>query len=250
MNSYENICYNKNYLNEVICRLDFASQIEILQNSMPKEIYDVVKKYYPIAEPQDIIGKEFQISPNNALLNTVNSIKTKRWDFLSRSRKNKCSIQASCIIFSIRDYDVFESLEGSIIDILKIVMELYPEIQGKRLGLRYINKLPLKEGKEWINNKFYNAIAAHKDQNTTRINTNCEYTILDKDINVHLQYGYFNPDYPAILKQEEFTIDIDSYSSGIIYQEDLVRLIKDMHYEDQKCFETMITDTLRGEMKQ
>lgn len=245
MSEYDNICYNKNYVDEVICRLDFASPIDVFKNSMPKSIYDVVKKYYPIAEPQDIIGTELQISPGNA---QVNNIVTKKWLFLSVDRKNKCSIDSESVIFSISSYNVFESLEKAIVDIISKIMEQYPDIQGKRLGLRYINKLPLDGNEEWINAKFYDAISEHKDVNITRMVTNCEYAILDKDINVHLQYGYFNPDYPAILKQNEFTIDIDSYSAGIIYYEDVSALLKNMHYEDQKWFETMITDDLRDIM--
>ena len=65
---YEEICYQNNYVREVVCRLDFASPINVLKNTMPKNIYDVVKKYYPIAEPQDIIGTELQINPVMVLL--------------------------------------------------------------------------------------------------------------------------------------------------------------------------------------
>ena len=75
-----------------------------------------------------------------------------------------------------------------------------------------------------------------------------EYAILDKDLSVRLQYGYYNPDYPAIMKREDFIIDIDSYSTGIIYREDIEQFINDMHCEDQKCFETMITEELRKNM--
>ena len=50
------------------------------------------------------------------------------------------------------------------------------------------------------------------------------------------------------MKKEDFVIDIDAYSTGIIYREDIEQFINDMHYEDQKCFETMITEELRKNM--
>ena len=103
---YEEICYQNNYVKEVVCRLDFASPINALKNTMPKAIYDVVKKYYPIAEPQDIIGTELQINPINGP--AVNQVVTKQWGFLSRNRANKCTIESDNIIFSIEDYNVFE----------------------------------------------------------------------------------------------------------------------------------------------
>ena len=54
-----------------------------------------------------------------------------------------------------------------------------------------------------------------------------------------------NPDYPAVLKREDFVIDIDAYSMDIIYHDDLAQFIDDMHFEVQNCFEKMITDDYR-----
>lgn len=243
---YEEICYRNNYVAEVVCRLDFATPIEKLRNSMPKEIYDTVRKHYPIAEPKDVIGTELQINPINGA--SVNQVMTKQWIFLSRDRVNTCTISPENIIFSIKKYNVFEELKKSILDILQTIMGTFPDIQGKRLGLRYINDLPMKGHTNWINEKFFSALDAHRDDKTTRLVTNFEYAIVEKDLIVRLQYGYTNPDYPAIMKRENFVIDIDAFSSGIIYCEDLAQFIEDMHFEDQKCFEMMITDELRDNM--
>lgn len=139
---YEGIVYNTNYVEEVICRLDFASSVTELKKSMPKQVFDVVKKHYPIAEPQDVIGTELNINPVSGP--TVNQIVTKQWIFLSRDRINKCTIEPDSIIFSIRNYNVFEDLRNAIIDILSIVMQTYSENQGKRLGLRFINNMPIR----------------------------------------------------------------------------------------------------------
>ena len=103
---FEEICYAKNYLSEVICRFDFASQIDELKNSMPKVIYDAVRKHFPIAEPQDVVGAELSINPITPPV--LNQIAIKQWIFLSRDRKNKCTIDTNAIIFSIGNYNVFE----------------------------------------------------------------------------------------------------------------------------------------------
>lgn len=243
---YEDISYKRNYVKEVVCRLDFASPILSLRNSMPKEIYEIVKKYYPIAEPIDVIGTELNINPINGPV--INQVATKQWQFLSRDRKNKCSIESSAVIFSITNYNIFEEARNSFVDILKIVMNTFGDNQGKRLGLRYINVFPLKGNETWIESKFYDAISAHKVETTMKLLTSIEYAVIEKDLFVILKYGYNNPDYPAIMKKEDFLIDIDSYSSGIIYEDDLDKLVDDMHDEVQKCFESMITDTFRTEM--
>lgn len=243
---YEEICYHNNYVQEVVCRLDFASSMQVLKNSMPKTIYDVVKRYYPIAEPQDMIGTELQINPINGP--AVNQVITKQWVFLSRDRLNKCTIEPESVIFSVQNYNVFEELRTAVLEILDIIMQTFSDNQGKRFGLRYINNLPLKEHTDWIDEKIFTALCAHKDDKTTKLITVVEYAVVEKDLNVRLQYGYNNPDYPAIMKREDFVIDIDAYSTGIIYKEDVAQFIDDMHFEDQNCFETMITDVLREEM--
>lgn len=169
---YEEISYNVNYVTEVVCRLDFASPIIELRKSMPKAIFDVVKKHYPIAEPQDVIGTELNINPVSGPV--VNQIVTKQWVFLSRNRMNKCTIEPESVIFSIRNYNVFEDLRGAIIDILNVVMNTFPDNQGKRLGLRYINNIPIKDHNDWIEDKFFSALSAHKDEKTTKLLTTFE----------------------------------------------------------------------------
>lgn len=243
---YEDICYNKNAIKEVICRLDFANRVSAFDTSIPKEVYKTVKKYYPIAEPQEIIGTELQINPVTGP--KVNNVVSKQWLFWSRDKKSSCIIQSDCVIFSIHVYDVFEDLRKAVLDILKAVMKVDETIQGKRMGLRYINALEMGDHSNWITEQFFDAIKGHKTSNTMRLITTLEYAVEAKEINVRLLYGYLNPDYPATMRKETFTIDIDAYSQSIIFDDDLERLIDDMHFEAQDCFEKMISDELRSEM--
>lgn len=240
---YEEICYKRNYIEEVICRIDFASPIIELKTSMPKNVFDVVKQYFPIAEPQDIIGTELKIDPLSGP--TVHQIATKQWVFWARNRFNRCTIEPQSVVFSIRQYNVFEELENAINEILDVIMKTYPDNQGKRLGLRYINNISIEKGSNWIENKFFDALSEHKNEKTTRLLTTLEYANYDKDLSIRLMYGYNNPDYPSIMKKDEFVIDIDSYTTSIIYQEDISKYITDMHQEVQACFEKMITDSFR-----
>ena len=245
---YQDVCYEKNYISEVVCRLDFASPIFEFKNSMPKEIYSVIKKYYPIAEPQDVIGTELSINPITGPV--INQVTTKQWVFLSRDRKNKCTIEPNSVIFSTSTYTVFEDSRSAFLSILEAIMENNPENQGKRLGLRYINTIPLKGHDSWIDGKFFTAVSAHKDEKTTKLLTTLEYAVIEKDLNVRLVYGYNNPDYPAVIKREDFVIDIDAYSMDIIYHDDLAKFIDDMHFEVQNCFEKMITDDYRAALNE
>ncbi len=245
---YEETCYRKNAIKEVICRLDFANPVSVFDSRIPKAVYKTVKKYFPISEPQEIIGAELQINPVTGPM--VNNVRSKQWVFWSRDKRSSCVIQSTCVIFSIHAYTVFEELRAEVLEILTEVMKVDESIQGKRFGLRYINALEMSTQDKWITDQFFNALAGHKDDNTMRLITTLEYSVLEKDLSVRLLYGYLNPDYPAIMRKDTFTIDIDAYSQSIIFDDDLKQFIDDMHYEAQDCFEKMITDDFRSEMNE
>ena len=231
---------------EVICRLDFANAVSIFDTAIPKEVYSVVRKYYPIAEPQDILGTEVQINPVTGP--KVNNVITKQWVFWSRDKMSSCVIHSGFILFSIHNYDVFEELRKAVVEIIKAVMSVDETIQGKRLGLRYINSFDIINHDNWITEKFFDALKGHKTKDTMRLVTTLEYAVESKDISVRLLYGYLNPDYPAVMKKEDFTIDIDVYTQSIVFYDDIENYIDNMHFEAQDCFEKMITDDLRKEM--
>lgn len=243
---YENVCYRKNNIAEVICRLDFANPVDPFDRTMPKNVYAAVKKYYPIAEPQEIIGNMLQVNPVTGPI--VNNIVKKQWVFWARDRKSNCQIDSMSVVFSVKRYTVFEDVRNAVLDIMKAVLMLDEKYQGRRLGLRYINMLPMHGHENWIAKQFYNAFAAHKDDQTIRLITQLEYVAQDKDLHVKLQYGYPNPDYPAVMKNEVFTIDIDAFSQGLIYEDDVESMIDNMHTEVQNCFEKMITNDYRNEL--
>lgn len=244
---YEKICYKKNYIKEVICRFDFATPISIFNQTMPKNIFDVLKIDFPIAEPQDVVATNyFSNSLNIPFANQM--ISSKKWCFFSRNRKNRCTITTDTIVFSIEHYNRFEEARNSFIDIIAAILNTNLNIQGKRFGLRYRNNIPLDKHENWIDSKFYTALSAHKNEETTRLLTTFEYALKENDLKVRLSYGYDNPDYPAIIKKDDFIIDIDAYNQGLIYKEDLSIFIDNMHFEVQKCFEDMITDEFRTEL--
>ena len=174
----------------------------------------------------------------------VNNVNSKQWVFYAMNRKNKCTIEANAVVFDIQQYVGFTKVKEAIANTIDSIMSKFEDSQGKRFGLRYINKLLLDNDK-WINENFYDAIAAHKDEKTTKLTTTLEYTKSEEDINVRLLYGYENPDYPSIIKRNEFTIDIDAYTQGLIYRDDITKYLNCMHDEVVSCFETMITDDYR-----
>lgn len=243
---YEGICYKKNFISEVICRLDFANPIDAFNNSMPKDLNNIIRKYYPIAETQGIIGTQLQINSETGPV--INNILNKQWVFWSIDRKKICRIDSTCIVFSLNTYDVFDDFRNIVLEITKAILSLGEEYQGKRFGLRYINKIPIGGHDNWISKNYLDPLLVHKDDKTVRLMNIYEYSVIEKGLQVKLQYGYLNSDYPAIMKNEDFTIDVDAFSQSIIFNEDIEYMLDNMHYEIQDCFEKLISEELKEEM--
>lgn len=243
---YQDICYAKNYLSEVICRLDFADQMKVFNSTMPREVYSVVRKYYPIAEPQEVVGAQFQVNPISGTV--INNMVSKNWIFWARNKESSCSIDSTRVVFSVKKYSVFDSLYKAVSEIMRVILDLNPDCQGKRLGLRYINSLPMKEPEYRIADKYFKALDIMRNDDTLRLYTQMVYYVPETDIRVNLQYGYPNPDFPAKLKNRSFLIDTDAFYQGILFSEDIDEMVMNMHTEAQKCFENMITDSFRKEL--
>jgi uncharacterized protein (TIGR04255 family) len=68
------------------------------------------------------------------------------------------------------------------------------------------------------------------------------------DFNLRYQFGISNPDYPAVIKQKSFILDLDAYYRGIQDAEDIEGTLDKFHDCIQEFFESSITDKLRGIM--
>ena len=59
--------YKKHYLKKVLVRIDFASEIQSLNNNIPSGITNKILNSFPISEPKKTITKQLQISPQHGI---------------------------------------------------------------------------------------------------------------------------------------------------------------------------------------
>ena len=69
------------------------------------------------------------------------------------------------------------------------------------------------------------------------------------DASLRFQFGLFNPDYPAPIRQRVFTLDYDMYSNLIMEQRELLPKLDEFHEKLSSAFESIITDQLRELME-
>jgi uncharacterized protein (TIGR04255 family) len=68
------------------------------------------------------------------------------------------------------------------------------------------------------------------------------------DIDIRVQAGMPNPDYPAVMKRPQFVLDLDAYVSLAHDLPQSGGYMDQAHEHIQALFERSITDRLRGRM--
>ena len=83
------ICYERNFLKEVVARIDLAAPVEGLEATLPDKLNDVALANFPLREPRHAVARELQIS--------AKAVEEKRsefteWVFHGRLREKTLSI--------------------------------------------------------------------------------------------------------------------------------------------------------------
>lgn len=242
MKELEPICYKRNFLEKVICRFDFASKVTNFDKGLPKELYSVITEYFPVAEPADVIGTKFQIMAGKEPI-FDQEIK-KQWRFYSNTRKDLCCVSSDSFWISSDLYNTYAEFKSTFVKIIKKISEQADCLQGKRFGFRFRNNFPIEEHIDWFNEKFFRTFIDNLDKDLTNYNSLIEYSY-DDGLKLKVNFGYDNPDYPARIKRKRFIVDIDSFITGLIYDDDIEKLLDNMHNRVQSMFESFITDNVR-----
>jgi uncharacterized protein (TIGR04255 family) len=247
---FEQTRYKRNYLSEVVARIDLLNPIEGITTALPKELSKRIKKNFPIAEPRKTTIQELQISLGEGV--TSKETETTQWDFHGKNRDKRLTIVPNAIFVRYTSYESFESLKSDFLDIVAVFFERFKDMQGTRSGLRYVNNIVLDEGKplvwdEYLNDKLLGLFQFHPNpEYLARVFHNMEFNFGDS--NLRFQFGMYNPDYPAVIRRKAFVLDFDAYYQGIQDQEEIFANFDKFHENIQGTFEMSITETFRRKL--
>ena len=239
--------YEKNFLSNVILKLDFPI--------LPDYSFEKIKKF------QELIKKEFQILKEKRgvriqhKLKGGDSIETEtteiqKWVFLNKTKSKNVSFENNNIIVEFEEYTHSEECFKIIDLVIKSLFQIFPSIISTRLGLRYINQINPEEDNpfEWDNllNKSLldsmNFISDKKDmlRHITLIELNKE------DYQVRFQYGIANSLYPSPIIKKEFLLDYDCFTfESLAKTEEIMGKVKDFNEVISDMFEESIVNGLR-----
>lgn len=244
------ICYKKNYLQEVVAVIQFASPIQALNEAvLPEQIQAILKGRYPIFESQ-------KATTQNVIFNgqgmETNSSEFQQWLYHGETREKSIAVTQDSITVSIKQYKSYDEFKLDVIEPIEEISKLEGNIYIVRTGLRYVNVFPSKTNEyDELKQKFHPMISSSFNNiidpnNISRLINVSEY--IHDEVKCRVQAGIFNADYPAKIKNKEFILDIDAFIDTPHNFANINKLFDSLHSVIQGKFEQNITLAAREEL--
>ncbi len=246
---FEDVCYKKSYLAEVVARIDLLAPVEAFEKNISGKILNKIKAKFPIAEPTESIAQHFEFAPDGV---KQKELRGKQWNFFGKEREKQLTIDSGALYVRYTKYSRFEDLVEEFQLAVNAIDQEHPNTSAKRFGLRYINQFDIGELTLSNSRKYFSesllgtqSFGAYERQTTRNFHI---VELKFGDMNLRFQYGFPNADFPAIIKRPVFIIDIDAYSVSVISLGEALQNIEIAHGHIQKLFEESITTDLRSGM--
>jgi len=249
---FAGICYGKNFLKEVIARVDLLNPLPGVEVSLPAPLTEHAISAFPIPEPREAVKREVQIGPQGVASSSEERFK--EWLFHGKERTKTLTIGRQVVLVQYKTYQTYEIVKAEFIGILDRVAEFFEGVQSSRVGLRYVNTIELAE----TNPTDWSAYIAPKPLSLFEFPPEADRKALSRvfhnlelafdTFNLRYRLGMHNPDYPARIRQKVFVLDLDAYTQSAVGIREVGRLLDEFHATIQQYFEKSITDKLRSIM--
>lgn len=245
---YNEVCYDKSFLKQVIVRLDFATPIDALEKNVASKLVKTIVSAFPIVEPSELIGHQFMIDAEGF---KTQQIESKQWNYFGRDRLQKLTVAPRYIVWQFDNYTTYVKTKEQIVTIIDQFAKQYPDTQISRFGIRFINQIDIEvadptKWDEYISPELLANRDFFKDDVISRIINIVELKF--EDIDVRFQYGIPNPDYPAQVKRPLYVLDLDASYAQAFDVNEVADIMDRAHSHIQALFERSITQALREKM--
>ncbi len=245
-NDLNSICYSRNFLTQVIARIDLVSPISSLAADLPKAVSKAALPHFPIPEPKPAVAHEMLVTPKET---HTKKQEFTEWNFIGRNREKRLTLTQQSLVVAYQRYEKYETLRDEFRAISEVFFDEFPEAQPSRLGLRYVNEIELPTGdtldwNELIDESLLGLFSfSIEGSQPARVFHNLEFVF--DGFNLRFHFGVHNPDYPAPIRRKLFILDFDAYYQGLLESDDLPDTLDTFHAEIQKLFERTATDRFR-----
>ena len=245
--SYDEICYKRSCLSQVIIRLDFIGMETLFESDVEKSVL----KSFPKKGMQQLI--RFQT------MNVISDPRGTRAEQTTRdgiqqefanADGNKIILSNKFFIVEVNKYTKFEDIVAVFAPVLRALISK-TQVTSMRTGIRYVNffsEESIKPQKNFFVPNVGSLLDAKQmENNCIRSMAMNEYMI--DDMRLNFRFGMYNPQYPQTMKKSNFVLDYDCFcDDAIVGFDEMMSHIQKGHDSIQKMFETSITSQLREVM--
>lgn len=238
----EEICYRQNFIKGTIFKLEYEKLAMTIDDDIASIIMTKLPMYERRAEKQ--VHLSMGIGPISS-----KSEEASNHVFSATNKMSKLTISEllKSITFESSKYTTWNDYSNFVESLLVTVKGIIGHEKLTRIGLRFINQIPLKEiseAKKYFQKNVNSCFLYTKaERKLARIFIIKEYT--DDIAQTRFQFGIPNQYYPSPIISPEFVIDIDIYATRHIEYDNIILSLNDFHLKIQELFEESITDKLR-----
>ena len=195
--------YAKNFIKTAVCELRFPTLLE-LEAKPPHAFQKLIRKAYPTYEAQVVdmgSGEE--------------ALKENRYLFRSMDTHWIVSVKSFALSLETSKYLAFEDFFDRLMVVLRSAEQFIDADFYTRLGLRYINKIPIQDGdpNEWVNSELL------APANSNVLGTLSKYACVLigslENGNYAMRHGFGEESKAAEGSKPEYTLDVDYYCENL-----------------------------------
>jgi len=247
--------YKKDYLSQVIIRVDFSNNIDSIKNNINEELNKLILKYFQVPEPRKLLGQSFQFQVSNKKEVKSDFDESMEWKYFNRNRTKYLLLNLNSMLIDYKVHEDHKLVIKEFFEILKKLFDLYSDIQVRRFGLRYINNIDLdikeiKELSKYINKDLLSIFNFYENKELiSRVINHIEFNF--DNLKLRFQSGMRNPDYPAIIRRNIFVLDYDCYYEGLLSNvNEIEQKAIETHGKIKEFFSKSITKQLKDKMNE
>ena len=243
----ERVKYSKNFLSNVIFRLDYHP-ILVLREKISPQFQESVRVHMPLLQEQK--GFEYRAEIKDGAPEG-NAVPLSSWILLDKEERFKLTLNYSFLAIEDARYSSLEDYLKTIQLVTQAFLASYEKPEFTRIGLRYVNTINLENGNpldwsEYIADYLTCSLdgLVHNKQYLSR--TMGQYVLNPGDHQIVWNYGIFNPEYPAKISRRQYILDYDCYSQDV--SSDITQQVRDFNVAILALFESSIREPLRALM--
>ncbi len=242
--------YKKNYLTDVIFKIDFPPIATLIDKSISVDFEEKIMKDLPLKEliPQFFVTMEKKDGNFNA-----KEGQQMVWKYKSQDEKKFVEVKSECLVVVLKEYEDFSVFKDFVFKISNFFFEAYDIDLINRLGLRYIDRIILEEEniydwKEYINGDLIKNLDFISEKKQIKRAVQILEVSPEQDTDLRFKYGIFNSWYPNDLLKKEFFLDCDCYTKIQFPKAEIENKLNKFNKIASEYFEKSITDKFRGKL--